>query len=338
MREPPDLTEATLIGVVEAEYGIPVRSLTFLPLGADSASSAYIVQAMDGTITFLKLRAFHGFRSSSLLVPLYLHEQGVPHLLPPLPTIAHASWVMVNDFALSLFPFVEARMGAEAGLSERQWAELGAAVKQIHSIQLPSDLIPAVPREAFIPSRREVIEQLQDAIESNAISDAVQDELAGFWKSRREDIHILVERANALGSFLREASPSLVLCHADLHTWNILLDSSEHFWLVDWDETTLALKERDLMFVIGGIGRGLVSPKETQCFLQGYGEADIDSKALTYYRYAWAVQDMGAYGEQVFFSPGLGEASRGDALKGFLSLFEPGNIVDIAFGSESITQ
>ena len=338
MREPPKLPDSMLIGAVKAEYGISISELTFLPLGADSASASYRAQAVDGPTYFLKLRAFHGFRSASLLVPLYLHEQGIPHLLPPLTTIAHAAWVMVDDFALSLFPFVEARMGAEAGLSERQWAALGTTVKQIHSIQLPSDLIPVVPREAFIPSRREVIAQLQDAIERNAISDAVQDELAGFWKSRREDIHILVERADALGSFLREASSSLVLCHADLHTWNIILDSSERFWLVDWDETTFALKERDLMFVIGGIGRGLVSPKETQCFLQGYGEAEIDAKALTYYRYAWAVQDMGAYGEQVFFSPGLGEASRGDALEGFISLFEPGNIVDIAFGSESITQ
>ncbi len=338
MREPPKLPDATLIGTVETEYGIPISALTFLPLGADSASAAYRAHAIDGAIYFLKVRALHGFSPPSLLVPLYLHEQGVPHLLTPLPTIAQAPWVLLNDFALSLFPFVEGRMGADAGLSERNWTELGATVKQIHASQLPSDLIPIVPRENFTPSRREVLAQLQTAIESHASSDPVQDELAEFWKSRREEVRALVERADALACQLREVSSSLVLCHADLHTWNIILDSREHLWLVDWDETILALKERDLMFVMGGIGRGLVSPKETACFLQGYGEADIDPKALTYYRYAWAVQDMGAYGEQIFFSPGLGEASRRDALEGFRSMFEPGNIVDIAFGSDSITQ
>ncbi len=157
-----------------------------------------------------------------------------------------------------------------------------------------------------------------------------------FGTSRQGEIRALVERADELANQLREKPSSLVLCHADLHTWNILLDAGERLWLVDWDETILALKERDLMFVIGGIGRGLVSPRETACFLRGYGEAEIDPQALTYYRYAWAVQDMGAYGEQVFFSPGLGEASRRDGLEGFKSLFAPGNIVDIALGSGRI--
>jgi spectinomycin phosphotransferase len=98
---------------------------------------------------------------------------------------------------------------------------------------------------------------------------------------------------------------------------------------VDWDETILAPKERDLMFVIGGIGRGLVSPQETASFLEGYGEAAIDQRALLYYRYAWAAQDMGAYAEEAF-SPHLGEPARRDAARGFMSLFEPGNIVAIA--------
>ena len=32
-----------------------------------------------------------------------------------------------------------------------------------------------------------------------------------------------------------------------------------------------------------------------------------------------------------FFSLGLGEQSRSDALQGFVDMFEPGNIIDIAF-------
>ena len=335
MREPPDLLNATLIDAVESKYGIPIRTLTFHPLGADSASAAYRAEANDGAIYFLKVRALYGFSPPSLLVPHYLHEQGIAHLLLPLPTTTQAPWFLLSDFALSLYPFVEGRLKADGGLSASQWRELGATVKQIHVSHLPSDLIAIVPHENFMPSRRQVIGRLQTAIESHPSSDPVQDELAKFWKVRQEEIRALIKRADELACELREGSSPLALCHADLHTWNILLDSSGHLWLVDWDEITLSLKERDLMFVIGGIGRGLVSPKESVYFLQGYGKTDIDPKALTYYRYAWAVQDMGAYGEQVFFSPDLSQASRRDALAGFKSLFEPGNIVDIAFGSDS---
>ena len=87
------------------------------------------------------------------------------------------------------------------------------------------------------------------------------------------------------------------------------------------------------MFVIKGIGSDLVNPKETAAFLQGYGESAVDPAALAYYRYAWAVQDIAAYGEQVFLTPELTPESRLDGLQGFISLFEPGNIVSIALAS-----
>jgi spectinomycin phosphotransferase len=334
MREPPKLADATIMAALEANYGIPISALSFLPIGADAASSGYRVQAVDGAAYFLKVRARHGFSPRSLLVPRYLHDAGVHHILPALPTNARALWVPVNDFALSLFPFVEGRRAADAGLSSQQWIELGSTVKQIQASQLPSDLRPIVPRERFTPTRREVLTQLEAEIGRPAYSDAVQGELAEFWNSRREEIRALVDRADRLARQLRVESPPLVLCHADLHAWNMLIDFDEDLWLVDWDETVLALKERDLMFVMGGIGRDLVSPHETASFLQGYGEAEIDPRALAYYRYAWAVQDMGAYAEQVFFSGGLVEESRRDAYKGFVDMFEPGNIVDIAFESD----
>jgi spectinomycin phosphotransferase len=102
-----------------------------------------------------------------------------------------------------------------------------------------------------------------------------------------------------------------VLCHADLHTWNVLGDGDARLWLVDWDEAILAPRERDLIFVVGGIARGLVRPGDTGRFFQGYGEAAIDPRLLAYYRAGWAVQDIAAYGEQVLLAPGSGEAAGG---------------------------
>jgi len=323
-----------LAEAVEAAYGIRVGALTFLPLGADSASASYRVDDIDGASYFVKVRACSGFSPASLLVPLHLQQQGVPHLLAPLPTRAEVPWVALDRFTVALFPFVKGRIGAHAGLSERHWKELGATVGQIHATQLPPELVAILPHERFIPSRRPVVTRLQEVIAQQVASDPLSVELAEFWNARRDQVRALIRRADELASRLRARSGSLVLCHADLHTWNILLGSDEHLWLVDWDETILARRERDLMFVVVGIGRDLVSPRQTACFLQGYGEVDIDPEALTYYRYAWAVQDLAAYGEQVLLLPGLGEATRRDALEGLKSLFEPGNIVEIAFGSD----
>jgi spectinomycin phosphotransferase len=121
-----------------------------------------------------------------------------------------------------------------------------------------------------------------------------------------------------------------VLCHADLHPWNVLVDETGQLWIGDWDEAVLAPRERDLMFVVGGIGHGLVSPSDTASFLEGYGEITVDPTRLAYYRCAWAVQDIAAYGEQALLSPAAGEATRRAAVEGFEDLFAPGNIVDLA--------
>lgn len=334
MREPPKLANATIQATLRTHYGLSITSLTFLPIGNDSASFVYRVDANDDKSYFLKVRANSGFSASSLVIPRCLYEHGIPHIITPLPTTTQALWVRVSDFTLSLYPFIDARTAAATGLSFQHWSALGATLHRIHTCQLPPDLQQFIPHESFIPSRRQVLTAL-DAVMNDHLTDPLQRELAVFWQRRQADIRMVIDRSDMLGSKLRLASLPLVLCHADLHTWNVLLDTAQQMWIVDWDEVILAPKERDLMFIIKGIGHDLVTSYETTSFLQGYGDAAIDPQALVYYRYAWAVQDMGSYAEQVFFAPDLSEQARNDAVHGFIDLFTPGNIVAIAFKSDS---
>ncbi len=334
MREPPKLAEGTLRTALEAHYGLVIATLQFLPLGCDSGSAVYRVQAADRAVYLLKARAGSGFRESSLAVPWYLRNQGVPHIAAPLPTTSRALWATADGFALSLYPFIDGRLAADVGLSKEQWRTFGLVAKAIHSTRLPPDLLAIVPRETFTPSRRNLIPDLERAIAKSAFADPQERELAAFWRSRRDEIRTLVDRADALGNSLRQSSLPLVLCHADLHTWNVLVDTSQEVWLIDWDETVLAPKERDLMFVVGGIGAKLVKPDDLASFLQGYGKVTIDPCALAYYRYAWAVQDMAAYAERVLFTPDLSAESRQDAVNGFVDVLAPGSIASLALASD----
>ena len=334
MLERPKLTDETIAAAVHAQYGISIVALNFLPLGNDSDTYVYRVDADDGAPYFLKIRNRLGFSPASLAVPRYLRDAGIAHILAPLITTSLCPWAMVKDFALTLYPFIDGRIGGDVGMSEQQWIELGRTVKQIHSSRLPPDLTKVVPRETFVPPRRSVITALEKAIDVQSLADPLQRELAVFWRSRRDQIDRLVRRADELGRQLREASTPHVLCHADLHTRNVLLEGDEQLWIVDWDETVLAPKERDLMFFVGGIMRELLRPHHSEYFFRGYGDAAIDKNALSYYRNAWAVQDVAANGEQVFFQPGLGEESRQRAFRGFMQLFEPGHIVSITSGTD----
>ena len=335
MREPPKLADAAIVAALREHYHIAVAALAFLPLGNDSSTWVYRVEAADRGAYFLKLRRGSGFRLASLAVPRLLQDQGLPHLVAPIPTAAQALWVELNDFALTLYPYIEGQVGGNAGLSDQQWRAFGALARQFHSIAPPPELIGIMPRETFTPNGRSTIDDLDAAVATNVFANAAERELAAFWRDRRAEIHAIADRADALGRALSETSAPLVICHADMHPWNVLLGAGEAFWLIDWDETRLAPKERDLMFAVGGIGGAAISPHTTECFLQGYGAAAIDAQALSYYRYAWAVSDMAAYGEQVFFLPDFGEQTRLEGARGFIDLFEPGSIVAIARVSDA---
>ena len=331
MLEPPKIEDAAIMAALRTHFGLPITALTFLPIGADSASSVYRATAGAATY-FVKLRSNEGFSVPSLAIPHFLHKQGIAHILAPLEATGGALWVSIDDFALSVYPFLDARTGGDTGLSEQQWRELGVTSRQIHDCPLPPHLAQIVRSESFVPSRRNVMPDIENAVAQQDRADPDKCELALFWRAQQQRIRLVVERADALGDQLRRRSLPNVLCHADLHTMNVLVDSAQQLWIVDWDETVLAPKERDLMFVIGGIGHGLVSPRQTDCFLLGYGETTIDQEALSYYRYAWAVQDIAAYGEQALLTPDVGTATRHNAVRQFIRLFAPGNIVDIACG------
>lgn len=333
MREPPNLAEEAIRRAVEANYGIPVARIRFLPLGADAYSAAFEVDAEGGLRFFLKCRRDEGFSTRSLSVPRSLNDAGLPNILAPLPTAARALWTAVDGFTLSLFPFVEGRRAAEVGLVEAQWLELGKTVREIHAVRLSGPTLESVPREDFVPSRRAFLNVVPTLLERDDEHDELRDELADAWRSRHAVIGALMKRCDELARHLRAAPPPFVLCHADLHNWNVLVEPGGGIWIVDWDETILAPKERDLMFVVGGIGRGLVRTEETGTFLRGYGEPTVGQLPLTYYRYAWALQDMAAYAEQVLLLKDWSESARREAVEGFLELFEPGQIVDIALAS-----
>lgn len=334
MREPPiDLSDDILRTALRAHYGLSVAALTFLPLGHDSSAWVYRVEAADGVPYFLKVRQ-QVTNPSGLRIPRYLHEQGVTQVIAPLPTNAQTLWAEVKGYALILYPFVAGTTGMERGMTPQQWIDYGATLRQIHATTPPPDLAQTMKRESFVPAGAGLVRELTAYLDGRTFADPEAQALAAFWHERREEIHTLVERAEDLGQRLARTAPEFVLCHADIHTNNVLLDADQRVWIVDWDETVLAPKERDLMFVTdGGISRDLVGPRDEELFFQGYGATTLDPLALAYYRYAWAVGDIGDFGAQVCFRPDLGPVTKRAAVDLFMSLFRPGQIVALAFAS-----
>jgi spectinomycin phosphotransferase len=326
---PVNLSNETLCASLRDQYALAVTNLTFLPIGHDASAWVYRVETAGGLLLFLKVRR-RVSNPPSLLVPSYLQDHGIARVIAPLPSVKQSLWTEVGGYALIVYPFVAGVPGKEHGLSTQQWIDYGATFRQIHNSPVAPALARVMRRETYIPSGAATVRRLAEHVGRAIFAHPEEQTLATFWRERQNLIITLVKRAEDLGRLLAQRGLAFVLCHADAHTANVLLDTSGQVWIVDWDETLLAPKERDLMFVVRGISSTLVGPREQDLFFQGYGTTALDALALAYYRYAWAVSEIGEYGEQVFFRPDLGQLSRRAGVDAFKSLFLPGSIVMIA--------
>jgi spectinomycin phosphotransferase len=154
-----------------------------------------------------------------------------------------------------------------------------------------------------------------------------------FLQENRSLIQQLVERSEQLGQKARNRPLKFTLCHSDIHGGNVLVTGKEALYIVDWDDPILAPKERDLMFIGGGVGNVWNKPYEQKLFYQGYGQTDLDGSLLAYYRYERIVEDIAIYSQELLFKPTDGK-NRREMYKHFMSLFEPHGVVDIAFATD----
>ncbi|MFN8443498.1 MAG: aminoglycoside phosphotransferase family protein [Caldilineaceae bacterium] len=270
MIDQPSLSKEAIRAAVLASHHLSLTELEFLPLGADGQAWVYRAVANDGTRTFVKLRTGK-VKEAGLLIPHYLQQQGIAHIVAPIPTVDQTLWQQVDEFALVLYPYVEGHTGLERGLSPVQWQEIGASLRQIHATKIPSSLAEELTCETFIPDWMDSLQRRIVTIHTQVDRDPIAAELANFWQKKASVIEQLVARAEELGWQVCKRSLLQFLCHADIHAANLLIDPHNQLWIVDWDQTMLAPKERDLMFVIGGGVLGPSRPEEEAAFLLGYG-------------------------------------------------------------------
>jgi spectinomycin phosphotransferase len=328
MLEKPDVPDETLRACLRELYGLHGTHLVFLPIGNDVNTAVYRVVADAGAPYFLKLRS-GVFDATTVIIPRLLHDRGITHVIPPIPTRGGHLWARMEPFALILFPFITGQNGFAVPLSERQWIELGVALRGVHATVVPPSLRAAIPREHYTPLWRNRVRMFQARIEETAVPDPIAAASAAFLRARRDEISSLVARAEALGAALRARPPASVLCHADIHAANVLTDANGALFIVDWDTLVFAPKERDLMFIGGGVGGVWNSAEEEALFYQGYGRTEIDPLALAYYRYERIVVDLAEYCAQLLLTD-EGGADRARGLGQLRDQFLPNNVVAIA--------
>jgi spectinomycin phosphotransferase len=306
-----------------------------IPNGQDDGAAVFALLDAAGRRRWVaKVRA-PGQPDAGPALALSLHEGGVPSVVAPIRSVDGSPNVRLRRTALAIYPFVEGRTGADAGLTDAHWRSIGAAVRALHDGPAPAELAARLPVEAFRPHELDDVRRVDRAVGSVSFRDVVRRRIAAFWIEHRSLVLDLAMEAERRGDALRRRGLPMVVTHGDLHTWNVMVDLEGMPWIVDWDEVALAPKERDLMFFVGGIRADLVPARATANFFEGYGDATVDPEALSYFRHAWAIQDIGSYAARALLERGLAAPARAESASILEGLFRPGEIVELALASRT---
>ena len=326
----PNLKNEEIIACLRDAYGLTVEKITFLPLGADFNTAVYRVTTTNGADHFLKLRSGK-FLEASVSVPKYLADLGIKQVIPPLTTKTRQLWTSLASFKVILYPYVEGHNGVEAKLSEDHWYHFGAAMKKLHSTDIPTSITKDIPRETFSSKWRETVKTFLMRVESEIFEEPVAAKMALFLKSKSSEILKIIEQTEALATKIQTHSIDYILCHADMHEWNLIVDKEAALYIIDWDTLIFAPKERDLMFIGSGIwDSGLTPDEEASLFYKGYTQTKINQDAIAYYRFERIIQDISDYCEYIFLS-NEGGNDRMQCLEYLKSNFLPGGTIERAY-------
>lgn len=333
MLEAPDVRNTQINACIEREYGLSTTDITFLPIGADVNTAVYRIAVEGGDQYFLKLRRGN-FPTGTVTIPHWLATTGMEPLITPIPTRSTGTlWVELDPFTAILYPFVTGRSGWEVDLSHRQWKEFGEGLKALYMSVVPPELTHMNPREGYSSMWRDRITAFLEQAAGKTYSDPVASGLALLLNEKNTTIRHILTRAGKLAQMLVQQPPMSCLCHGDVHAGNILIDTTSSLYIVDWDTLVLAPKERDLMFVGGGVGGVWRRDYEVKWFYEGYGQAEINRTALSYYRFERIVQDIGETCEEIFATTRSGE-DHAVMLEQLARQFEPANVVEIAYDTD----
>jgi spectinomycin phosphotransferase len=317
-------------GNVLRNFGVEDPEAIFVPSG-DANSAVFHVTA-KATKYFLKLRC-GDFDEITANLPAYLHSKGLVRVMAPMPAMNGQPWIHAYDFDWMLYPFITGKNGFQQALTRAHWIALGETMRTVHGTIPPPTLARRVPRESYPARHRMVVKALdQDLARRRNFDDRATAGLAELWRKHRIEIRSVVERSEELIEIMRGRTNAFVLCHSDLHAGNVLIDAADQLTIVDWDNPIFAPRERDLMFVGGGVGGKWNEPQETEWFFAGYGPAEIDRIAIAFYRYERIVVDIAEYGERIFG----GNSSVTDRLTDLRKLetaFLPDNVIAMAHKS-----
>lgn len=325
-------TDKVIITSLLENYQINVINLKMLPIGADENATVYQAKSDDHKKYFVKLK--QGNHGISVTLQSLLHHAGIKEILAPLKTLNDESSLQIDDYTLMVYPFVTGHDGFNQNLTDEQWIIFGKTLRQVHQFKIPDSMASLIPHEFFCDKYSKQLHAIFENQDQIHARNDIELRFLTSLKKHQLSLLALADRAEQLSKSINPEKLERVFCHGDIHAGNVLISQTGNLYIVDWDQPIIAPKERDLMFIGGGVGNVWNKQRETELFYTGYGQVIIDQTLIDYYRCERIMQDIIVY-HQLFFASHVDDQHKITSYHQFIAMFEPNGVVEIALQSYS---
>jgi len=300
--EAPDLDKLELIRLLNAEYGLDIAALTFVPKGADSYG--YLAEATDGRRFFVKA---HDTRRMANAHDLERALRVVHHLRAhcglPFALAANANrWGQMvcplGNYIVAVFDFIEGATAFEKRLTLAERDRVAEALAWLHHTGSWPEEVPPEVETFTLPFKALLLNVLDTAAATTTWPREDQWRLRELLDRERSDILATMEKVEQLGCDLRD-KVQLVVIHGEPSAGNILRMPAGELYLIDWGEVALGPAERDLSSFAG---------EGFESFLAHYVSvlntpSQLRAEVFGFYFYRWALSEIADYGLRIFFGP-----------------------------------
>lgn len=291
--------------LLSRHYGLSARQIT--PRQGGWSALAYQVETEEG-LAFLKM--YEKSRASTpkwtalidqyvpLLLRLHQYSSLQGKLPVPLLTVDGRCKCENDDGIFLLYEHIDGETIGSKSLTDAQIVQLADIMAELHTYDevfvldtLEQSILPLKEdfELPFLPSLYRAINEL-----SPSIADAgnIHEVLAPF----KEPLIALMDSVRTLSQRLRQRSLRYVLCHTDLHHWN-LMSSDGQLILIDWEGIRIAPVEADWMFI--------VDKPYYEDFLTVYRKRHPsfvpDPECLSFYQGRRRLEDIWEFTEQLLY-------------------------------------
>ncbi len=187
--------------------------------------------------------------------------------------------------------FIEGEAVGEKDLTPKQVEQLGesVAILHTHGTEIPFNTVDIT--ESFaVPFIQELKNTLAE--QSKTLPTAIKLLLQPYIAS----INILLDDLLKLQETLINSKVKLVLCHTDLHNWN-LMESQGKLTLIDWEGLKLAPPEADIMFFTDKS----YYPQFMESYQKLHKDFNLNQETLRFYQIRRGLEDIWEWLEQLLF-------------------------------------